>query len=266
MAVVTYERTINKKTKELETDVEYYTRLSKMADQRLVRLEKASQTEVYSEVREYAYKTAQRHIAVNTGRDYNPSDNDGKLRFNIKALKGDNVLTSIRHVKEFLESASSTIGDVRLKVDGEVTIQSGIRDVYERRANTLNHAYGTNFTWDNLATFFENARDKVDKYIAGSDSMFRAIGIIQSDNLLDHNFKKLKSDTVGDIRQYSGDKAKFDKFVEELKRAEDENNKKLIADIRKSIRENLKFSNDNVADENIKKLLYKSGLKKSDLY
>lgn len=125
-----------------------YRRLAKRADQRLVRLERYAEKTGFESVKKYAYRVAMRDIRAWSGSE--------AKRFNTKAPKNTNQLKAkIADIKKFLESASST-----LKPTKET---KGILAVYESRANTINDKYGTNFTWESLATFYESGiNEKLD--------------------------------------------------------------------------------------------------------
>ena len=63
-----------------ESDLDYYTRLAKQADQRLVRLEKLSNEPGFENVKKYAYAAAMRDIESYGGAGK-------KMRFNTKPPK-----------------------------------------------------------------------------------------------------------------------------------------------------------------------------------
>ena len=88
-----------------ETDLQYYKRLAKTADQRLVRLERLATEPGYEKVTQYAYAKAMRDIE-NYG---------GGKRFNVKPpLKEDGTVDNtllrekLADLRAFLTSVSST--------------------------------------------------------------------------------------------------------------------------------------------------------------
>lgn len=134
-----------------------YHRLAKSADQRLVRLEKAAEEENYGHATEWAYARAMRDIKAWSG--------DEAKRFNTAPPKTKaQLLAKIEDIKTFLESPTST--------------KKGIKETLQKRANTLNERYGTNFSWDDVGTFFESKlHDKID-FNMSSSTKLKAIGKI----------------------------------------------------------------------------------------
>lgn len=147
--------------KELERE---YKRLAKQADQRLVRLEKYAQETKFRGVLEFAYKVAMRDIKAWGG--------SGAKRFNIKAPENTNQLKAkIADIKKFLSADSSTLRATKTN--------KGVLSIYEKRAKTLNDKYGTNFSWQDLAKFFDSSiNEKLDAQMS-SDAKMEAIAVIQ---------------------------------------------------------------------------------------
>lgn len=159
-------RPFNVEQKPDESDMHYYRRLAKVADQRLVRLEELSKQPGYKGVKNYAYKKA-----IYDAKTYGAKGT--KPRFNI-ALERDQAgkiieqrfKEKIETMKQFLESPTST--------------KYGIQEVYKKRTQTINERYGTNFTWQQLADYFNKGYDqKVSKRVGGSKTALYAIGKIQ---------------------------------------------------------------------------------------
>ena len=135
---------------------QYYRRLAKVADQRLVRLERLSEQENYKVVKDWAYKRAQEDI----------ERWGGSGRFNTAPPQNTNQLKAkINDIRAFLESGTST--------------QRDINAIYKKRADTINTKYGTKLTWQDIAEFY--GRDKNEALDAkyGSKQVAMAIGIIQ---------------------------------------------------------------------------------------
>ena len=160
-----------------ESTIDYYTRLAKQADQRLVRLEKLSTEPGYENITKWAYAQAQHDIKALFG--------DDRTRFNVKPRKTKSgqfsekqMQAAISSMKQFLLSPTST--------------KVGINKVYGERAKTINERYGTDFDWKELAQFFENTMDKLLDLQYGSKTKMRAIGTIQR-----HQWK-----SVDDINEY----------------------------------------------------------------
>ena len=153
-----------------ETLQDLYTRLAKVADQRLVRLEKLSSQEGFQTATQWSYARAEADIAKwNQGQDL------GKPRFNRGMPKNETQLRAkINDIRTFLQSPSST--------------KQGIIETYKKRAETFNRAepneddkggFGTNFTWEDLAKYYLSGRNKKLDAEFGSKTVLRAIGIIQ---------------------------------------------------------------------------------------
>lgn len=142
-----------------ESDIAYYTRLAKMADQRLVRLEALSKKEGYEKVLKYAYAAAIDDIAHYGGASK-------AMRFNTKPPENPELFhEKIMDMKRFISAPTSTKG--------------GIDETYNARAKTINERYGTSFTWEDMADFFQSGdADKLFKEY-GSKTVMQAIGVIQ---------------------------------------------------------------------------------------
>lgn len=178
-------KTYNLDYKPGEDALQYYKRLAKTADQRLVRLEQLATQPGYENVTAYAYARAQYDI----GR-YSAGH-----RFNTKPpVKADGTVDSqllnekIADIKTFLSSVSST--------------KAGITNVYEKRARSINEKFETNFTWQDLADYFKSGDfEKHKKSKFASETIFKAIAKIQQAESkvlkdIDNNKKKNISDDV----------------------------------------------------------------------
>lgn len=135
-----------------------YKTLAKSADQRLVRLEQASNEENFKVVLQWSYARAQKDIRRWSGED--------ATRFNTKAPESADALRSkIEDIKTFLTSPTST--------------KTQIKEIYKKRADTINKKYGTNFKWDQVGKFFESKLAKKIEDSMGSKTMLRVIAVIQ---------------------------------------------------------------------------------------
>ena len=158
-----------------------YKKLAKRADQRLVRIEKhVSAGDKYAEMKNYAYKRAMVDIRKWSGSE--------AKRFNVMPpAKTVSLKAKIRDIKQFLEAPSSTVAPAKenyvYDLEGN-KIAGGIKNIYERRAATLNAKYGdvleNPFTVGNIGDFFESALwKKLDKRVADSGTTLKAIATIQ---------------------------------------------------------------------------------------
>lgn len=160
-----------------ESTIDYYTRLAKQADQRLVRLEKLSTEPGYENITKWAYAQAQYDIKALFG--------DDRTRFNVKPRK----LKSGKYSEKQMQAAISSMKQFLLS---PTSTKSGINKVYGERAKTINERYGTDFDWKELAQFFENTMDILLDLQYGSKTKMRAIGTIQR-----HQWK-----SVDDVNEY----------------------------------------------------------------
>lgn len=155
-----------KDTYEYMTALKKYNALAKKADRRMRELERFSRYEEYKDIKKYAYRKAEAMI-----KKWTPPDKmyDGRAPrwqrntpMDTRSLKA-----KIKDIEEFLEMKSSTL--------------KGIKEIYKNRAAAINKKYGTNFTWQQLARFFEDgglADSTFEKY--GSATVLLAYGRIQS--------------------------------------------------------------------------------------
>ena len=145
-----------------ETLEKYYRRLAKTADQRLVRLEKYEQQTYFKTATKWAYAKAVRDIKKWMPKDAKVTE----YRFNIKPpTKTEDLLAKINDIKTFLESPTST--------------KKGITEVYKKRADTVNKKFGTTFTWQQLAKYYDSGMAEVWDAKFGSDTALRTIGQLQ---------------------------------------------------------------------------------------
>lgn len=153
---------------------QYYRRIAKQADQRLVRLEKlAAQGGYYKGVKEWAYARASYDITQKWG------GSTQKPRFNTKPPENTNELKAkINDIQDFLQMKTST--------------KAGIKEAYKKKADSFNAEYGTNVGWEDWADYLDRFGVSLyDKY--GSAVMNRVIKTVQSmaKNDKDMNAQKL---------------------------------------------------------------------------
>lgn len=168
-------RQYNYEQKPGETLNELYTRLAKVSDQRLVRLEELSKQEGFKTAKEWAYRRAEKDIAKYAG-----GVTPDKPRFNVKPKTEAEMKAKIRDMQTFLASPTST--------------KAGIVSVYKKKADTINKRYGTDWTWEDVAKYFlKKQNEKYDK-IAASKTILIAIGKIQkAEDEYDMTYTEMKN-------------------------------------------------------------------------
>lgn len=163
-----------------------YNLLAMRADKRLQRLEKLATQEHYHGVLSFAYARAMRDIKSWSGSK--------GTRFKTKPpATVQQLQAKINDMKTFLDSPTST--------------KKGINNIYKQRAKTTNERYGTNFTWKDLASYYESDLSKVLDKKAGSDVLIRALGAIKRisndpekiQEAINGNLRLAKDDVVDEI-------------------------------------------------------------------
>lgn len=157
-----------------ETLEQYYRRIAKQADQRLLRLENlAKRGGYYKGVKEWAYARASYDITQKWG------GNPEKPRFNTKPPENINELKAkINDIQDFLQMKTST--------------KVGIKEAYKKKADSFNENFGTDVSWEDWADYLDRFGVSLyDKY--GSAVMNRVIKTVQSmaKNDKDMNAQKL---------------------------------------------------------------------------
>ena len=153
---------------------QYYRRIAKQADQRLLRLENlAKQGGYYKGVKEWAYARASYDITQKWG------GNPENPRFNTKPPENTNELKAkINDIQDFLQMKTST--------------KAGIKEAYKKKADSFNENFGTDVSWEDWADYLDRFGVSLyDKY--GSAVMNRVIKTVQSmaKNDKDMNAQKL---------------------------------------------------------------------------
>lgn len=139
-----------------ETTLGYYERIAATADNRLRAIEALRHQTYFTNVDQYAYARAMRDI-----QSYG-----GNKRFSTKPPESAKELSAkISDIKRFLNAPTST--------------KSGIIEVYEERAQTLNERYGLNMDWKELADLFESGLFSNLEGRYASETAMRIIGTIR---------------------------------------------------------------------------------------
>lgn len=207
----------NLEYKEGETDTQYFKRLAKMADQRLVRLEEAEGMRGKPAQPKYegAYK-----FAYNRALEMM---DEGQIRFNQKIPKPGTFewRERVNEMQRFLKSPTST--------------KSGI-NMIQAATKSINDKYGTNFKWHEFASFIESGDFEKLKQTYGSDVILRAMGKIQSAEEkikkgLDEHSKSMKRSPADDVAEEIMKSKKHLQFKRNMSRAEKEKIKQELRDL-----------------------------------
>ena len=151
----------SKRTLKYDEVLAQYNKLAKKADRRMRELERFSRYEEFENILNYAYKAAVKNIEA-----WSPPGSDKKPRWQRNApMDTRSLKAKIKDIENFLNKKTSTV--------------TGVISVYKKRADTINKKYGTSFTWQQLANYFDTgfAEKTNDKY--GSKTVLMAIGQIQ---------------------------------------------------------------------------------------
>lgn len=197
-------RVYNTDYKPGESDLEYYKRLAKVADQRLIRLEELAGmregkpgAEGYEAVTQYAYAKAMRDLELYGG---------GK-RFNTKPPLNKDGTVDERLLHEKL-------ADIRAFLTSVTSTKEGINQVYQQRANTFNENFGTNYTWQQLADYYNSGdADKLAKDLSSS-TVQKAIGVVQ------HSLSKARAELDKNQKVTIQDKIVVKEAIKMLKRTD----------------------------------------------
>lgn len=140
--------------------LQFYKKIAKAADQRMVNIEALAKKDGYKEITEWAYAKAQRDIRGMFGQD--------ATRFNRKISPDENLNTiykDINRVLDFLNSPTSS--------------KQQIDEIFEKRANTIKEKYDVDMNWSKTATVFDTVLWKKTGARKASATALKAIGIIQ---------------------------------------------------------------------------------------
>lgn len=150
--------------------IKIYRTLAKSADQRLVRLEAYQHDKNFKTATKWAYARAMHDIMQWSGSE--------ATRFNTAPPKDKiDLISKIQDIKHFLESPTST--------------KQGIISVYKKRADTINKNNGTNFSWQDLAQYFDSSlNEKLDEKYGSKTAM-----------IVFNTIKKNKDDVIKDIEE-----------------------------------------------------------------
>lgn len=186
-----------------ETLEKYYRRLAKTADQRLVRLERLAKQPNYEPAELWAYRRARLDITK-----WNGGKSPELYRFNVNMPKDpEKLLAKINDIKTFLTRPTST--------------KKGITEVYKKRAETINRKFGTNFSWQQMAKYFQSGAAEYWDSKYGSKTALRVMAVLQKNK--DKLTKAVGKVDIKDIDTSGASNVVIGKVKELLK----ENNLKL---------------------------------------
>ena len=142
-----------------ESMEKYYRRLAKVADQRLVRLEDLADVPGYEGSSKWAYNRAMKDIQKWSG--------EKGTRFNTAPPADAGQL-------------KAKINDIKAFINAQTSTKSGITKVYKKRADTYNKKYGTDFSWEDIANYYNKKLNEKFEKDADSDVINKAIAVIRS--------------------------------------------------------------------------------------
>ena len=142
-----------------KSELKEFQKLAKRADERLRQIkDNYSKRKGFENMINWAYKKAMRDIKHWSGNDAT-TFNQGASKLSLNQLRAKK-----HDVEEFLNAPTSKI--------------SSTVDLYQRRADTINERYGTNFSWEELGTVFED-KENNDFYQKGGISYVEAVGYMK---------------------------------------------------------------------------------------
>lgn len=148
-----------------ESNVDYMRRLSGIANQRMRELETLSKKKGFKNIKKWAYANARDDIKRLWQKTKKP------WRFGTAVKKKDgkvderHLQAEINALKRFLDSPTST--------------KTGILQVYNKRAETINNKFGTDLSWEDIGKFWgsEAARRLNEKY--DSDTIMNVLSELE---------------------------------------------------------------------------------------
>ena len=149
--------TLNRRSKARLTE-EFY-QLSGTAYSRMKELEKWVKKEPeYKDVLQWGYRLGKKAI---------------------QRMYGENAKSFRRKAPADKETLIKNISEMEKFLSLKTTTKTGVINVFKKRADTLNKNWGTDFSWQDLATFFESSNYEKNERAYGSDVYLLAIGQIQ---------------------------------------------------------------------------------------
>lgn len=173
-----------------------YKAIAKRADRRLRNLEKVAAARPYDKTAtEWAYARAMKDIESRFG--------EGVTRFDRKLP-----------VKSTRLQIIAAISDVQTFLDAPTSSLSGIKNVYEKRTQTINEKYGTDFKWEDLADLLSSGQYDKLANTYGSQTTWKTIGEMQKKkkeiakemNIINSNHKRISREDESKINKEIADR------------------------------------------------------------
>lgn len=161
--------------------VKAYKKYAKMADQRLVRLEKAAQTKGYENILQYAYKRAVQDIKA---WDILGRKSTGKKPITYEKQRFNRNIPKTKSGKVDIAALKSKLTDIERFLVSVTSTKAGVTEMYEKRAKELNKNAGlrgaARVTWEDMQNFYgSETADIMKEQGYGSWTIVRAIGAIK---------------------------------------------------------------------------------------
>ena len=86
----------------------------------------------------------------------------------------------------------ANIKDIQTFLSAPTSTKTGIKEIYLKRAQTINEKYGTNFTWEDIGSFFDSTMYSSLDNKYDSDTIVEAWGVIQDNKKLVKKIMKEK--------------------------------------------------------------------------
>lgn len=187
---------INKNPKYIKAYVDYKQK-AKTADQRLVRLEALSHEKHFEGVLDFAYKGAIRDI----------ESWGGDKRFNIAPpVKLTELQAKISDIDKFLSKVSSNKRDiVKFYQSRAKTFNEGRTDKEGNTLGGFGKEFGVEFTWQDIANYYEDKKGNREAVKLASKTEVRAIATIKRLHEIE------KNDDNGVVKNIEENKKRLEK-------------------------------------------------------
>lgn len=213
-------------------------KLAKRANQRMVRLERAAKAKGMQSILKYAYKVAQRDL-TSLGKE-GPNKRFTE-HVSIKSIPGPNgkkltgtalIKANVRRarieqkmMKDFLSSATSTIGKTKGYESEGISGTAGVKAVWDRVNQTINTQYLSEYDLQmsdsDFKRFWESRKQKKLEQTVGSDMMFAVASVMKKYNLMANKreFEKFLKNNMeipddADIKARTGET--FDDYLDRV--------------------------------------------------